>query len=330
MKFINKAKSIEAIIKAKIFKRRVPLAVRWQLTNRCQNRCIYCKIWADDCRDELSTAQILAIIGSLKKHGTQTISFSGGEPLLRNDIGTILNYCQKNNISTSMNSNGALVPQKIGQIKTLDLLKISLDGPREIHDRLANCSSSYQKVIHAAEAAQRRGIKIFFTTTITKYNVNHLSAVLEIAEKFNAPVAFQPLKQLSKNLDNLETIMPQEKEYKEAIAKLIGLKKRGNRYMRNSLYELGYIYHWPKYKRLECWAGRVFCMIGVKGELYPCDRVEYKTELPNCITMGFKKAFESLLDDICCEGCGFCGTLELNFLLSLELRIIETIMKVVD
>jgi MoaA/NifB/PqqE/SkfB family radical SAM enzyme len=330
MRLGNKFRSIGSLIKVKFFKMRIPLAVRLQLTNNCNHKCMYCNIWADKCKTELSTEQIFALIDSLKEAGTQTVSFSGGEPIMRADIGKILEYCRRKNISTSMNTNGALVPQKLDQIQTLGLLKISLDGPREVHDRLANCSGSYQKVILAVEAARSRGIKTFFTTTITKDNVNHLSALLEIAEKFNAPIAFQPLKRLSKGLHNLEGIKPDEKEYKEAIAKLIALKKKGNRYMRNSIYELEYIYHWPKYKNLKCWAGRVFCMVGVRGELYPCDRVEYKEKLPNCLTMGFKAAFESLPDDICCEGCGFCGTLELNLLLSLELRIIETIKKVID
>jgi MoaA/NifB/PqqE/SkfB family radical SAM enzyme len=330
MKFINKIKSLGSIIKIKIFKKRIPLAVRWQLTNRCPNRCIYCKIWADDYSNELSTTKILTIIDSLKKHGTQTISFSGGEPLLRKDIGTILDYCQKKNISTSMNSNGALLPQKINQIQTLDLLKLSFDGPEEIHDRIANCKGSYHQVFRAIEIAQARGIKTIFTTTLTKYNIAHLSFILEMAKRYNTLVAFQPLKRLSKGVEHLEDMMPQERKYKQAIAELIALKKKGDKSMRNSLYELEHIYQWPRYKNLECWAGRIFCMIGTQGELYPCDRIQYKTEMPNCVTLGFKKAFESLPRTINCDGCGFCGTLELNFLLSFKLGIIRTIRKIVD
>jgi MoaA/NifB/PqqE/SkfB family radical SAM enzyme len=330
MKLRNKLGSIGSLIKIRFFKMKVPLAVRWQLTNNCNHKCLYCDIWADASKPELSTEEIFALIDSLKEAGTQTISFSGGEPLMRTDIGKILEYCRKKNISTSINSNGTLVPQKLDQIQTLDLLKISLDGPSEIHDRLAHCSGSYQEVILAVQAARSRGIKTFFTTTITKDNVNCLSDLLKIAEKFNSPIAFQPLKRLGKGLVNLNSVMPGEKEYKNAIAGLIELKKKGNRYMRNSLYELEYIYHWPRYKSLNCWAGKVFCMIGVGGELYPCDRVEYNSELPNCVKMGFKKAFAALPADICCEKCGFCGTLELNFLLSFKLKIMKTIKEVID
>ena len=330
MKFINKIKSVRTMVQIGIFKKRVPLAVRWQLTNRCPNRCVYCNIWAEDRSHELSTAQIFTIIDSLKEQGTQTISFSGGEPLLRDDIGKILIYCDKKNISTSMNSEGGLVPKKVNEIQTLDLLKLSLDGPEEIHDRIANHKGSYQQVLLAIKAAQEKGVKTIFTATLTKYNISRLSFIMGIAKRYNTLVAFQPLKRLSKGLEHLEDIMPEEKEYKQAIAELIALKKRGDNSMRNSLCELEHIYCWPRYKKLECWAGKGFCMIGVRGELYPCDRIQYKTELPNCLDMGFKKAFEDLPLSISCEGCGFCGTLELNYLFSLKPGIVGTIRKVVD
>ena len=330
MKFINKIKAIETLIRIRMLKKRVPLAVRWQLTNRCPNRCVYCNIWAEESIHELSTTQIFTIIDDLKEQGTQAISFSGGEPLLREDIGEILDYCHKKNISTSMNSSGGLIAQKMNQIQTLDLLKLSLDGPEEIHDKIANHKGSYQQVLRAIKAAQDRRVKTIFTATLTKYNINHLSFIMEMAKRHNTLVAFQPLKRLSKGLERLEDVMPEEKEYKQAVAGLIGLKKRGDESMRNSLYELEHIYHWPHYKKLRCWAGRIFCMIGAHGELYSCDRVQYKTELPNCVNLGFKKAFDNLPLTINCEGCGFCGTLELNFLLSLKLGIIGTIRKIAD
>ena len=330
MKFINKIKAVETLIKIRMFKQRAPLAVRWQLTNRCPNRCVYCNIWAEESVHELSAAQIFTIIDDLKEQGTQAISFSGGEPLLREDIGEILDYCHKKNISTSMNSSGGLIAQKINQIQTLDLLKLSLDGPEEIHDKIANHKGSYQQVLRAIKAAQDRRVKTIFTATLTKYNINHLSFIVEMAKRHNTLVAFQPLKRLSKGLERLEDVMPEEKEYKQAVAGLITLKKRGDKSMRNSLYELEHIYHWPHYKKLRCWAGRIFCMIGARGELYSCDRVQYKTELPNCVNLGFKKAFDNLPLTINCEGCGFCGTLELNFLLSLKLGIIGTIRKIAD
>ena len=76
------------------------------------------------------------------------------------------------------------------------------------------------------------------------------------------------------------------------------------------------------------WAGRIFCIIGTDGTLYPCDRISYGENLANCYKMGFRQAF-SLMPAINCSGCGFCGVLELNFLMSLRLDALRSIFNVV-
>ena len=68
-------------------------------------------------------------------------------------------------------------------------------------------------------------------------------------------------------------------------------------------------------------------MIGPTGILTPCDRLEYKISLPDCTELGFKKAFNSL-PDVTCSGCGFCGSLELNYLASLKWDIVSTLNKI--
>ena len=54
--------------------------------------------------------QIKELIDTLAQIGTQRISFTGGEPLMRADIGEILAVCKKNRIFTTLGSNGKLVP----------------------------------------------------------------------------------------------------------------------------------------------------------------------------------------------------------------------------
>ena len=99
--------------------------------------------------------------------------------------------------------------------------------------------------------------------------------------------------------------------------------------MRNSLRSLRHIYNWPTYERLVCQAGKIFCMIGPTGVLTPCDRLEYNTPLPNCLELGFRVAFNKL-PIIQCNGCGFCGSLELNYLASLRWDIVPTLNKIMQ
>ena len=70
-----------------------------------------------------------------------------------------------------MNSNGTLVPDCIDNIRELDFLKLSLDGPKSVHDLLRG-KGSYEKVIKAADVCHREKIKFGFACTLTKYNIN--------------------------------------------------------------------------------------------------------------------------------------------------------------
>jgi len=261
--------------------------------------------------------------------GTQRISFSGGEPMLRKDIGQILNYCNRRGISTGMNSTGRFVKERIKELKNLDLLKLSLDGPKGIHDAIRG-KGSYKAVIEAANTAQKNNLRITFATTLTKFNINQTDFLLEKGKEYNTLVAFQPLKILYRGIkkDDINEITPKQEDFKKAIRKLMIKKKEGNKHIRNSIMELKYIYNWPKYNKLRCAAGKLFCMIETNGDVIPCDRINYTKKPLNCIEVGFRKAFYNMPEPYC-SGCGFCGALELSYLYLFKFSILKDIKKLI-
>ena len=271
MKLKDKLLAASAIVKVKFFKRKIPLAVSWSLTNRCNFRCRYCNIWKIKSK-ELTTKQVFSVIDELAKMGTQRISFSGGEPMLRKDIGQIIDYCNRKRISTSMNSTGIFVKERIKELKNLDLLKLSLDGPKEIHDFVRG-SGSYKAVIEAANTAKKNNIKIAFTSTLTKFNINKIDFLLKKCKEYNAIMAFNPLKLLYRGVEDINKIAPKKEDYKKTIKKLIIKKKNGNIYIRNSIRGLEHSYNWPKYDKIKCASGKIFCMIKTNGDVIPCDRI---------------------------------------------------------
>jgi MoaA/NifB/PqqE/SkfB family radical SAM enzyme len=270
----------------------------------------------------------LSLLGQLRECGTQQISFSGGEPLLRDDIGTIIDYCRNLGIMPTMNSRGAMIDKKISEIKNLCHLKVSIDGPENIHDTMAGRKGSFRQAVRTIEIAKNKGIKVTLATTLTRYNIDHLDFILGMAEQYDTVVAFQPLKKLYRGVTEMAGLYPEKDIYRKRIAALINLKKKGNKHMRNSLIGLEYISHWPDYHPMECAAGKLFCIIDTNGDLYPCDRVHYKEALYNCLELGFKKAFDSSPLPLC-NGCGFCGSLELSFMLSLKLGTMKSVWDII-
>jgi MoaA/NifB/PqqE/SkfB family radical SAM enzyme len=326
MKLRDKIQSLASILKVKFLNRRIPLAVRLQVTNRCTLQCKYCNLWSFK-TGEPSTERIFGLIKQLSLLGTKRISISGGEPLLRGDIAEIINYCCKNGIYPEMNSNGKLVPGMIKEIKNLNFLKLSLDGPEEAHD-LIRGRGSYKDVIAAADAAYKNSINFGFATTLTKYNIDFLDHLLVVAKRYGTIVAFQPIKKLYRGINDIEELAPPEGKFKQAIGKLILEKKSGNIHIRNTLDNLWHIYDWPVYRKIKCWAGRIFCIIDAAGDLYPCDRINYGVLLPNCIEIGVEEAMGNL-PEVNCSGCGFCGSLELNYLMSFKINILSSIKKII-
>lgn len=331
MKLLKRLGILKIIFKAKFFRKRYPLAIRWQLTNRCPSQCKYCTLWKVPSR-ELSTKQILELLDEISACGTRKISFSGGEPLLRDDIGEIIRYCKNKGISPEMNSTGFLLPKKVNEIKDLDLLKLSLDGPEHINELTRRTKKSYQWALEAAASAKAYNIRFIFTTSLTKFNIGYVEYLLQLAKKFNTMVTFQPLRELPyfniEEKDGIKTISPSPEEFKKSLDILVYYKKRKKNLMRNSLRGLKHITNWPHYHKLKCWAGKIFCMIASNGEVSPCDRLRYNTKLPNCAEIGFKAAFGRLPPLPYCEGCGFCGSLELNYLMSFKFDILSSIWKI--
>ncbi|MCP4649225.1 MAG: radical SAM protein [PVC group bacterium] len=327
MKTIDKLLSVKAILECKLFKKRVPLGVRWQITNRCTLKCKYCNTWSTE-RAELSLAQIKSIIEQLSVLGAKRISFSGGEPLLRDDLREIMQFCRLKNIYPEINSNGTLVADRIDLLSGVDFIKFSLDGPQDVHDSLRG-ENSFAKVIEACEICKKHGVKFGFATTLTKYNINELDFIVSIAEAYDTIVAFQPIVNLKSAVCSFGDLSPSGEEFKRAIDGLICKKKKGNLHVRNSIIGLKHIYNWPDYGKLKCWAGKIFCVIDTNGDLYPCDRVTFDHDLPNCTEVKLQQAL-SMLPEVSCQGCGFCGTIELNYLMSLKTRILNSIKKIID
>lgn len=325
MRIKNKKSVFLSLLKAKLLNKKIPLAVRWQLTDRCILQCRYCNIWRNP-REELTFEKMLSILDQLMKLGTQTISFSGGEPMLRKDIGEILFETKKRKISTEMNSSGAMIPQNISKLKYLDFLKISLDGPENVQNFVRG-EGAYKIAMEAAKAAKINNINFIFTTTLTKYNIKQIDFFLGIAKEHDTLVAFQPIKSLYRGVKDISQLSPDVYEFKQSINKLIKYKKMKNLHFRNSLIGLKHIYNWPHYEKLKCWAGKIFCIIDTDGTLCPCDRIFYNTELPNCLKNNFKEAFFSL-PEVLCSGCGFCGVLELNLLMALRFGTVRSILDV--
>jgi len=306
--------------------RKGPLNVMLSITNRCSCRCNYCNIFNRQTR-ELKTTEIFELIDQIRQLGCQRLGLWGGEPLLRDDIGEIINYAKKKKLFVTLDSNGYLLPQKIKLLKNLDQLILAFDGPKQMHD-LNKEEGSFEKVMAAIEAAKGK-IKFWTITVLTKNNLDSIDFILEKAREYNFLAAFQLLHHNDILSRNQSALLPPAQECREAIQKLILAKHKGQPIASSESY-LRYILNWPDYKKvispdsingLKCWAGRLYCNVDTDGSLFPCSLLIGKGKALNFLEVGFKKAFNNLRHEFCNACMGGCFT-EYNYLYSLHINTI--------
>lgn len=314
-----------------IFARKSPLNVMLSVTNRCPSDCSYCNIPSRKQR-ELSTKEILKLIDEITDMGTQRLGIWGGEPLVRDDIGEIIDYAKKKGLFVTMDSNGYFFPQKIKLLKNLDHLILSLDGPEEVHD-LNREPGSFKKVISAIEVGKGE-IACWTVTVLTKNNLDSIDFILNKAREYGFLTTFQILHHNDKLSRNHKTLLPSSEAYKRTIKKLILEKKKGAP-IASSMNYLYHILNWPDYKiinypyqinNLKCWAGRLYCNIDTDGSVYPCSLLTGNVKALNFLEVGFKKAFDNLQENYCKSCLASCFT-EYNYLYSLNIRTIAEWLK---
>lgn len=312
----------KSVIKAKLFRKGTPLVVSWRITHRCNYQCRYCGLQnVKDGEFELPTHQVLNIIHQLAKAGTQRITFTGGEPLLREDIGRILEYCKSKNMATSINTNGSFVKKLSTCIDCLNSINLSLDGPEEINDFIRG-KGSFRDVMCAVEFAKKNNIATELTTVISKVNINSIGYLLDLAKKLDVIMTFQPATRniLGKNEKN--SIAPSVQDYRRVVSLLMKEKEANNKNIGNSITGLKHLYSYPVPMALFCAMGRICCRINIKGEIRYCGRFPSK-EGYNILNLGVDEAWSRLRPFVCNMGCWCAKLAEMSYLLSLNREVIK-------
>lgn len=171
------------------------LKVMINVTYRCECRCDYC--WCGEYEQipgkELTTAEIKKILDEISSHPSllTLVSFIGGEPLLRDDIPSLITYAQKKGLFTEMETNGfALTPKIIHELKTAGLhhLFVKVEGSSaESHDAQAQLPECFKKAIDGVKESVRRGLScsIFINAQREKIEKNELEEIIALGKALN-------------------------------------------------------------------------------------------------------------------------------------------------
>jgi len=164
-----------------------PIVV-WNMTQRCNLRCVHCYARAKCQRhpDELTTEQAEAFIDDLAEFKAPVILFSGGEPFMREDLFHLGRRAVAGGLRAVISSNGTLIDEATAE-KVADVgfsyVGISLDGLRETNDRFRGQEGAYDMALQGIRNCAKVGVKAGLRFTINKRNAHDLPAILDLLEE---------------------------------------------------------------------------------------------------------------------------------------------------
>ena len=166
--------------------------VVWNMTRRCNLKCVHCYAQAKDIEfeNELSTEEGKALIDDLASFGSPVILFSGGEPTLRKDLPELAAYARGKGMRAVISTNGTLIDRNMAKkLKEVGLsyVGVSLDGIRETNDKFRGLKGAFDAALRGLHNCQEEGIKVGLRFTINKQNVRDIPAIFDLLEEEKIP-----------------------------------------------------------------------------------------------------------------------------------------------
>ncbi len=156
-----------------------PVLCNYYVTYRCNAKCDFCDIWERP-SPYVSLQNVKENLLDLKKLGVSVIDFTGGEPLLHQQLPEFLQIAKELGFITTVTTNGLLYPKLAKKLKGLiDMLHFSLDSHlEEEHNRLrgVNC---FSHVMESIKVAKDLGEKPDILFTVFPENLEAMQQVYQ-------------------------------------------------------------------------------------------------------------------------------------------------------
>ena len=174
-----------------------PYKMTFAITYKCQSRCLTCNIWQRKPVNELTVDEIREF--AKKNNYFRWLEITGGEPFLNSDIVEIVKAFVQNSdglfiltMPTNSLCNQEMLAGKLKQILDLGIPKVSitlsLDGNRELHDKIRGIPGNFDKVMSMArrlKELQKEYKNLFFVFgyTMSRLNQGHLEETINDVRK---------------------------------------------------------------------------------------------------------------------------------------------------
>jgi radical SAM protein with 4Fe4S-binding SPASM domain len=272
-----------------------PLRMDMALTFKCQNNCVHCYAGGPHETEELTTEQWKTVIDRLQQIGVFILTFTGGEPTLRDDLPELLQYAQNKGMVTGLVTNGRRLKDK-DYVKTLekvglDFVQVTLESHKAaIHDVMTGAKGSWKETVAGIKNVVPTHIYATTNTTLSKHNAGDFLETVDLIKELGVAAfgcnsliysgkASAVADDFALPLEALKDLLPKVHDKAEQLG-LKFLWYTPTQYCRLNPVSLGLGVK-------SCTAAMINMCVGPNGDVYPCQ--SYFESLGNILRDPWRK-----------------------------------------
>lgn len=311
------------------------------VTNRtCNGRCPHCFLGREK-RDEIMPfSRYCTVVDELKVLGCSHLNLHGGESLLREDIGAMIDYAKNRGFYLQIVTNGLLVRKRLAELLKVDKITVSLDGSEQFNDIKKNYDGYYKEAVLGIKALRFHNRNVSLNTILYEDSLNEIAFVCSFAKEHGLSVQFLmsmhstikavPSKDdfsIDKLIIMIERILTL-KEYgypvlssRHGLDTILWICRQHKRLGR----DLAYVVLDGMTRNIKCCAGRNYLVIDYDGYVYPC--FYHQSRIANAFEMGVLNSMKEVQRHL---KCGFClnpANIDQNAIYGLNLSVISEYLR---
>ena len=147
----------------------VPFDVQFDVTYRCNERCVHCYLDHDD-HGELTTTEIKDVLDQLADAGVFLLTFSGGEVFMRHDFFALIEHARRLLFNVKIKTNAVMIRENEAQrLRALGVEQIQISiysHQPAVHDAITKLPGSLRRSIDAIRFLKSQGLKVIMANVL--------------------------------------------------------------------------------------------------------------------------------------------------------------------
>ncbi len=249
---------------------RAPVNVTWEITLKCNLRCVHCLSDAGKAQDhELSTEECWGLIDQWAALKVFQVNIGGGEPFAREDFLDLLQHAHEKGLVTCVSTNGLLVDRdlakRLAELKML-YLQVSLDGATEQVNDAVRGPGTFKSILRALDSLASERVPFSINTVLTRWSYPQLDDLRAMAKEYGAELRVSRFRPSGRGKQTKDSLGP-DKGQLEAFAEWLETHDR----VRTGDSFFCLTSEKRRRKGLDmCGAAKMTCCVSPTGKVYPC------------------------------------------------------------